>query len=585
MIGLLCSCSAIESVRADAFVVTKAMNATTIAEIFIDEKVVRVNLEIGVSDLPAFRDVLPQEMLVKIGANAESADNRAERFFRQGFVIQADGESPLSGSVESLVVRKRIVRDEITGDPIAEQPVDAESVVVTELAYQLDGKPTRLSIRPPSQQERGESANIGFVAYHSGLAVNDFRYLPSEATLDLDWEDPWYSRFRNRNLWRQNAAPMSAYLYVEPFEVRKEIIIRPQDLKRFLDLDLDDSDVIPVDLQQELKRRISEFLANKNPVMIDGQAKPGQLDRIHFVRRTLRRTGIVDPPEDLDAKSATLGVIFVYPIEELPTEVKMEWELFDDMVQSVPSAASDEAGPLPSILTPDDPVLLWRNFLKNPTSHRFADIAPPPPQSRLSIPVITLVCAVSLFPLGLACWRKYKQSGVFVDRLFLVWIAIAVFGAATFPFSRATFPNPFSSPPKLSATQAEELLAGLLHNVYRAFDRRDPSLVYDRLARSIAGDLLEQVYLETRKTIEIENQGGLQIKVNDVSILDLEFLAATSGQSTYRVHWRVAGSVGHWGHVHSRANEPSAEITLAPVDGSWKIIAMQMTDALQEESR
>jgi hypothetical protein len=128
----------------------------------------------------------------------------------------------------------------------------------------------------------------------------------------------------------------------------------------------------------------------------------------------------------------------------------------------------------------------------------------------------------------------------------------------------------------MSDTEANEILAGLIHNVYRAFDKRDQSLIYDQLSRSIAGDLLEQVYLDTRKTIEIENQGGLQIKVNDVTILDLQRISARETQLTYRCHWRVSRSVGHWGHVHTRVNEPSAQITLAAIEGVWKIIAMDM---------
>ena len=37
------------------------------------------------------------------------------------------------------------------------------------------------------------AATIGFVCYHEGVPVNDFRYLSEEVTLDLDWDDPWFS--------------------------------------------------------------------------------------------------------------------------------------------------------------------------------------------------------------------------------------------------------------------------------------------------------------------------------------------------------------------------------------------------------
>ena len=60
----------------------------------------------------------------------------------------------------------------------------------------------------------------------------------------------------------------------------------------------------------------------------------------------------------------------------------------------------------------------------------------------------------------------------------------------------------------LSAEDATSVTAALLHNVYRAFDRRDESVVYDRLAQSAAGNLLNEIYLKTRQSVELENQGG-----------------------------------------------------------------------------
>ena len=51
----------------DAIVVTKAMTASTIAEIFVEPTRVRVELEIGLADIPAFRNVLPDEEYERLG--------------------------------------------------------------------------------------------------------------------------------------------------------------------------------------------------------------------------------------------------------------------------------------------------------------------------------------------------------------------------------------------------------------------------------------------------------------------------------------------------------------------------------------
>ena len=44
--------------------------------------------------------------------------------------------------------------------------------------------------------------------------------------------------------------------------------------------------------------------------------------------------------------------------------------------------------------------------------------------------------------------------------------------------------------------------------------------------------------------------------------------------------WNVMGSVGHWGHVHQRTNVYHANITVADVDGAWKLTGL---DILEEE--
>ncbi len=55
----------------DAIVVTKAMTASTIAEIFIENDEVKIELEIGVEDLDAFCNVLPDELYEKHGFYSE----------------------------------------------------------------------------------------------------------------------------------------------------------------------------------------------------------------------------------------------------------------------------------------------------------------------------------------------------------------------------------------------------------------------------------------------------------------------------------------------------------------------------------
>ena len=564
---------------ADAIVVTQAMKASTIAEIFVTEQEVRVELEIGPADLKAFEDILSDEVYTRLGNAALSLPQRLERFFREKFVLRAEGGEPLPGRVEKLVARRRLARDEVTGEPLPEQPKNSELILHAVLKYTFDGRPASLTIQPPLLPDSDLcAANIGFACYHDGLPVNDFRYLPGEVTLDLDWTDPWYSRFRHPNLRRQFDAPLSAYLYVEPYEVRKEIIVRPKDLQAWVDLGLEDNRVIPVDEQAELKQRVAEFLSANNPVTIGAVAAEGRLDRIHFIHRTLRTTGIVEPPVELDATSATLGVIFVYPVDKLPEEVSMKWELFSPKIQSIPAVASDEAGGLPTKVTPNDPILVWKNYLTSPTNPQLKTVAQPPAQRRFAIPLLSALCGVVLVVMLVVLGRQRSTGQGFSRPALKTSIALLAVGVMTLPFAKVNFADPFANEPSLSEDAAHELLSGLLYNVYRSFDHHDESLIYDRLAKSIAGELLSEVYLETRQSMEVKNQGGLRISVKEVVVTELDSVHDFEAELTFRCRWQVAGWIGHWGHIHRRANEHVALITLAPRDGRWKITGIEMLD-------
>ena len=582
------ACIAIPQALGDAIVVTRAGAASTIAELFVESDGMRVEIEVGAGGLEAFANLFPDEVCKALGLEPGDASGRIRAFFAEDWVTRFDGSPPVPGRVVRIRPGKRLARDEITGEPLSVQPDDAADILSVELAYAWDRPPATISIRPPmSQDGQTPLANVGFVLYHEGVPVNDFRYLGAEATVDLDWADPWYSRFRNRNLRRQNVAPMSVFLYVDAFEVRKEIIVRPRDLQQWIDLGLEGKALIPVESQEMLKRQVVEFLSSRAPVMVDGRVVPSQLVRIHFIRRSLRSTGVIDPPEDLDLNTAMLGVIFASPVDGLPQEATLTWDLFSPRIGEVPASAVDEAGGMPSVLTPQEPLLRWQNFLTHP-DERAAMVVEPPKPRRLRVPLISVFCftaAVTIVPVAVRRGRRGRGAG-----RGLGWAAAAAFtaGVLSLPYVPILVSHPLAGAPVLAPAQAAEVVQALLYNAYRAFDVREESRVYDRLARSMSGDLLGDVYLQLRRSMELENQGGARVKVDSVEVLDVteerRAVGAAGGAATYRCRWDAAGSVGHWGHVHRRANRYDASITIRSVDGTWKITAIEVRQEQRVES-
>ncbi len=572
-VGLMLFCVSPTAVRGDAVVISQAMKATTIAEIFIEEGQVRVELEIGVADLAGFRNLIPDEVLERIEPGAEPLVERLPRFFSEDFTVRVGEGGPLPGRVTMAEIRPRVRRDEITGEPLPASGDEEELVFSAILVYPLAGRPSSVSVKPPIDAESGMvTASIGFVAYHLGVPMNDFRYLGLEETADLDWQDAWYSRFRRKNLWRQYNSPMSVFIYVEPFEVRVEIISRPMDLQTWLDLGLAGETVIPASAQPALKEQASAFFAEHLDLTVDGEPVVPVLDRINFLRRTLRTSSVVDPPEDLDLMSATLGVIFVLPTDGLPQEATLVWDLFSDKVRQVQAAGVDEAGPLPWVLTPEDNVLHWQNYLTNPTIPSIvAILSPPPAYAKLLTPVAIASTAAVLLILVQALRRRVRRISLSRGTVVVAVVLTAIAGVAWAGVQRA----------RMSQEETRSVMAGILHNVYLAFDYRDEELIYDTLTRSISGDLLTRIYLEMKGSLELQSQGGARVKVKAIDLLETAAEPVQGGNGfVARSKWNVTGSVGHWGHVHTRTNQYHALVTVRPVDSLWKITELEI---LQEE--
>jgi len=467
--------------HADAIVVTKAMTATTVMEIFVEEDEVRVEFEASVPDLVAFDSIFPDRFRVRMGQQSEPEEVLIERFFTEEFVIRADGGAPLRGRLVSFETRRRVPRDEITGEPLPVAEGVGTPVVFVVFSCPLDGRPETLSFSPPTTEGGVPAATIGFVTYHQGLPVMDFRYLGSEETLDLDWGDPWFSKFRNRNLWRQYDSPVNVFLYVEPYEVRVEIIARPADIHAWTDLGIEGLGSFPVEIQDEIMERVGEFFGEHLDLTIDGEPVNPVLDRINFLNRTLRTSTVITPPRELDASSATLGVIFVQPRTGYPQEAAVTWTLFPDRVDRIPGAATDEAGPLRFFLQRDDNVLWWKNFLKDPTLPTLMDVRTPPSVlMRLVMWLCRLglvVAAVLLLRAGARAAGRSK-SWAPVGVLALLVVAFAAGGWAA---ARSV---------NIDADRSSEIVSALLHNIYRAFDYRDEEMIYDTLEHSVTGELL-----------------------------------------------------------------------------------------------
>jgi hypothetical protein len=546
-----------QAARADWINLTGAENAPNIAEIYILDDRIRVQLEIFVDDISAFTP-LTKEAFSAIQFRTENGERLEiidipvlERRFRQ------DRYSPFR-NLGAAVPWATII-----------QPPEDKRVYYAELVFKLKGEPDTIVITPPTTPAGLAVSNIGMLVFHKNVPVIDFRYLSGSEILRLDWNDPWYTKFDNPNLSRHHQAALTSYLYIEPYEVRHEILIRPRDLSHWLNLQLTDEKYIQTDELKPLLERLGTFLLQRNRVTVDGKHVPPILYQAEFVSIGLYGIQTMTPTEKLELNSAVVGIMLSYPTPGMPQQVRMQWDLFNERIQEVPATAVDPAGPFISYLTPEDNTLVWNNFLKQ---YRLPEVEriPVKPGGSPGRAVLIAVLALALLLLVIARARHMRWTWPLGAAL-LVLMALGTLVTAK-PLTRGLALK------QLESKEAAFILESLLKNVYHAFYVRNDEDVYDKLALTVAGNLLEQVFLQQRRSFAVQSAGGAQAKVNAVELLESAYQSeyATSDSLVYEARWTATGAVSHWGHTHDRTNMYEALITISPSGDMWKIIDLKI---------
>ena len=570
---------------ADWVALTGAEKASSIAEIYIESDKVRVLLEVGEADFQRFRsgnsknfEVLSAEMLAGV------------------LRLNADGRI-LTPQIEKTEIRKRrsryIKQHNVGGasEPIVgDRDLNPPGVHYAELLYSLNSKPSRLALVPAADAKGQAIIEIGLILFHDQLPVIDYQFLKQPETLILDWKDSWYSRFENPQMKRHQQSGVMAYLYIEPNEVRQEILVRIADLSTWTDLGLKGSEVIEPKQQEVLKSKIADFLLSRNPLTVDGKMLRPILDRVDFL--SIESTGIkqVEEIKPLGIKNTLVGVIIAYITDKLPRKVTIEWDLFSDTVNNVPVTAYDLAGQYDSYVTREVPLFEWENFfddydfLEGHQDSSVSAVKVGEDQSSIEIPILS----ISAFFLLLAafCWLivcRRKGQGVFVP--VGVMFLLAVSAITTLPYMRYSIVARSPQNP-LDSEKATLILGQLLKNIYRAFDFREEEDVYDKLSVSVSGELLDKIYLQNRQSIAAQQTGGARAKVKRVDVIEAGAHIDPEKPDAYLVNakWTTFGTVAHWGHVHTRKNLYQASITITPTKGRWKITGFEMLEEKRIDS-
>jgi hypothetical protein len=496
-----------------------------------------------------------------------------ELFLERDFTISADGKH-MEGSIGKIMRINRNYRTSLyTGQVDTVNITISPVVIYAEAHFPLSYKPKTVTIKPPIEEGyRGTLANIGFVTYHKQVPVHDLRYLGQAETVNLDWIDPWYSQYANINLRRHHKNSLMEYLYVDPYEVRHEVLIRLKDLEYWIPLEYNIDDIIRADEIDSIKNYVADFMIKRNKVIIDGIEIPPILDKVHFIRVAMSGIQIIENPSDMDFSTAIIGIILAYPHDSIPQQVVVKWDMFNEQIDQIPCMMTDPAGPFPYMLMKEDTALVWENFLKNYKIPTITEVKVQ--NASLYIPFITILMILVLTTM---LRRNGIRIGKWKSSNKIIGVVVIIFMLAGW-LIQWRVEVPFVKQKSFDIPEAKLLMSDLLKNTYRAFDFRSESDVYDKLATSNEGELLSDIYIQTKQSMVLENQGGLQVKLKDVNIEEVKFVEKEEKGLIFRTKWLVQGDVGHWGHIHKRTNKYDAFIKVKPVNGIWKMYDIDIVE-------
>jgi len=336
-----------------------------------------------------------------------------------------------------------------------------------------------------------------------------------------------------------------------------------------------------------LSPRLEAYFAAQMPVEIDGV-------RVAPILRELR---LNDPDEvllPLFPISGWRGLRKVefsldYPVKSAPETIAVVWPAYPpDLLSVLPSkppleiAAEWTADGLRSqhTFTRAEPGFTWRRPTGGIESRLERVPVPPAPEPLVPAWATLAIVVFIVGFIGAALSRQPPRaalgSGLFAAVIVLV---LRPSGPAFLAFGTR-------APRELPAEQAAATFEALQANLYRAFDYEAEGAIYDALARSVSGGLLEETYLGVRRALVMEEEGGAMSRVVAVrpvrtGLVSQGEIALDDGRRVraFKVEatWQVDGRVTHWGHSHDRTNEYDGRFTVAAEQGGWRIHDAEIT--------
>lgn len=372
-------------------------------------------------------------------------------------------------------------------------------------------------------------------------------------------------------------APIAqAYLYIEPYQTRFEVLFDAATVLAWLAPEAALPTALPADQQKQIVETMASRASDWCALSVGDQALQVPMPLVAVIKGLPGNTLPLKEGEPVALNQALVGFMWEFATPPGPDEMNVTWKGWIKGTTKLPVRVFfgplSETGEIHSTLK----TFRWRNQGRMPRPAPLAAVPqiPLPQPFRLPLGGILWLTGGLVFYIYLKV-KDHKLPGGSLP-YFFVWLLGGVLMSQLLVVPIHTGPG---TPAVTQVEVAQKIVSPLLRNVYRAFDHHAESDVYDVLARSVDGELLRKLYLETIQALTLDGREGTRVTIAEFSATVDKVAANPKGAGFIAdCNWMARGIVGHWGHSHPRVNIYNARVTIIPVKDEWKLTGLEVQE-------
>ena len=336
-------------------------------------------------------------------------------------------------------------------------------------------------------------------------------------------------------------------------------------------------DALSPEQQKQISDTMAQRAANWCTMSTGAQTLPMPQPLAAVIKGLPGNTLPLKEGDSVAMNQALIGLMWEFATPPGPDELNVTWKGWIKGASKLPVRAffgtASDTGEIHSAVK----TYRWRNQGRMPRPAPLASV----PQIETSEEIPLPVAGIFWLLAGLAFYTYLKVKDHKLPGGSMPYVAVWLLGA-TLMSKLLVVPVKigFSSVPVITQVEdAQKIVSPLLRNVYRAFDHHAESEVYDVLARSVEGELLRRLYLETIQALTLDGREGTRVTIAEFSATVDKVQRNPKGPGfVAECNWMARGIVGHWGHSHPRVNIYNARITIMPVKDEWKLTGLEVQE-------